>query len=295
MQISFDSKDWNKKINIQGDFMFINNVLEIRIINQLNHIQKQQSILAYRLATGQRINSAADDAAGLAISEKMRAQIRGLRQAQRNAADGISLIQTAEGAMNEIHAILQRMREISVQAANGTYTDSDRRNLNEEFQQLKEAITGIATSTEFNTQSLLDGSKSHKGIRLQIGPNAGNSMEVTINDMRASGIGIENLDISTQEGAQEAIETLTKSIDYVSGERSKLGAIQNRLEHTIRHLENYEENLTAAESRIRDADMAATIMEYIKYQILSMTAQAILAQSMYLKRQQLLLLLSSIR
>jgi len=257
-------------------------------------MQRQQSRLAYQLATGQRINSAADDAAGLAISEKMRAQIRGLRQAQRNALDGISLIQTAEGAMNEIHSILQRMREISIQAANGTYTDSDRRNLNEEFQQLKEAVTGIARSSEFNTQSLLDGSKDNKGIRLQIGPNAGDSIEFTINDMTAKGIGIGNLDISTAEGAQEAIDKLKDSIEYVSAERSKLGAIQNRLEHTISNLENYEENLTAAESRIRDADMAKTIMEYIKNQILLMTSQAILAQSMRTKRMQVYLLLSSL-
>ena len=274
--------------------MFINNTLELRIINHINTMQRQQSRLAYQLATGQRINSAADDAAGLAISEKMRAQIRGLRQAQRNALDGISLIQTAEGAMNEIHSILQRMREISIQAANGTYTDSDRRNLNEEFQQLKEAVTGIARSSEFNTQSLLDGSKDNKGIRLQIGPNAGDSIEFTINDMTAKGIGIGNLDISTSEGAQEAIDKLKDSIEYVSAERSKLGAIQNRLEHTISNLENYEENLTAAESRIRDADMAKTIMEYIKNQILLMTSQAILAQSMRTKRMQVYLLLSSL-
>lgn len=274
--------------------MFINNTLELRIINHINIMQRQQSRLAYQLATGQRINSAADDAAGLAISEKMRAQIRGLRQAQRNALDGISLIQTAEGAMNEIHSILQRMREISIQAANGTYTDSDRRNLNEEFQQLKEAVTGIARSSEFNTQSLLDGSKDNKGIRLQIGPNAGDSIEFTINDMTAKGIGIGNLDISTAEGAQEAIDKLKDSIEYVSAERSKLGAIQNRLEHTISNLENYEENLTAAESRIRDADMAKTIMEYIKNQILLMTSQAILAQSMRTKRMQVYLLLSSL-
>lgn len=272
--------------------MFMNFVTELRIINNMNHIQRNQDVLALRLATGQRINSAADDPAGLSISEKMRSQIRGLRQAQRNALDGISLIQTAEGAMNEIHSILQRMRELSVQAANGTNTDEDRAHLNDEFQQLKEAISQFARDTEFNTQPLLDGSKKDNGINLQIGPNAGDSIKVNIGDM--TDLGLDALDISTQEGAEEALKALDDSIKKVSSERSKLGAIQNRLEHTINHLANYEENLTAAESRIRDADMAQTIMEYTKNQLLLMVSQAILAQSMRMKRERIMMLLSSL-
>ncbi|WP_341876949.1 flagellin [Defluviitalea saccharophila] len=272
--------------------MFINFVTELRIINHMNSIQRNQDVLALRLATGQRINSAADDPAGLSISEKMRSQIRGLRQAQRNALDGISLIQTAEGAMNEIHSILQRMRELSVQAANGTNTDEDRAHLNDEFQQLKEAISQFARDTEFNTQPLLDGSKKDNGINLQIGPNAGDSIKVNIGDM--TDLGLDALDISTQEGAEEALKALDDSIKKVSSERSKLGAIQNRLEHTINHLANYEENLTAAESRIRDADMAQTIMEYTKNQLLLMVSQAILAQSMRMKRERIMMLLSSL-
>ncbi|NLM12893.1 MAG: flagellin [Epulopiscium sp.] len=272
--------------------MFINFVTELRIINHMNSIQRNQDVLALRLATGQRINSAADDPAGLAISEKMRAQIRGLRQAQRNALDGISLIQTAEGAMNEMHSILQRMRELSVQAANGTNTDQDRAHLNDEFQQLKEAISQFARDTEFNAQPLLDGSKEEKGITLQIGPNMGDTLTVYIRDM--TDLGLDALDISTQEGAENALKALDDSISKVSSERSKLGAIQNRLEHTINYLANYEENLTAAESRIRDADMAKTIMEYTKNQILLMASQAILAQSMRMKRESIMMLLSSL-
>lgn len=278
--------------NKSGEAMFINFVTELRIINHMNSIQRNQDVLALRLATGQRINSAADDPAGLSISEKMRSQIRGLRQAQRNALDGISLIQTAEGAMNEIHSILQRMRELSVQAANGTNTDEDRAHLNDEFQQLKEAISQFARDTEFNTQPLLDGSKKDNGINLQIGPNAGDSIKVNIGDM--TDLGLDALDISTQEGAEEALKALDDSIKKVSSERSKLGAIQNRLEHTINHLANYEENLTAAESRIRDADMAQTIMEYTKNQLLLMVSQAILAQSMRMKRERIMMLLSSL-
>jgi len=278
--------------NKSGETMFMNFVTELRIINNMNHIQRNQDVLALRLATGQRINSAADDPAGLSISEKMRSQIRGLRQAQRNALDGISLIQTAEGAMNEIHSILQRMRELSVQAANGTNTDEDRAHLNDEFQQLKEAISQFARDTEFNTQPLLDGSKKDNGINLQIGPNAGDSIKVNIGDM--TDLGLDALDISTQEGAEEALKALDDSIKKVSSERSKLGAIQNRLEHTINHLANYEENLTAAESRIRDADMAQTIMEYTKNQLLLMVSQAILAQSMRMQRERIMMLLSSL-
>lgn len=264
------------------------------ILHNMNYLQSRQQTLSLRLSTGQRINSAADDPAGLAISERMRAQIRGLKQAQRNVLDGISLIQTAEGSMNEIHSILQRMSELSIQAASGTYTDAERQDLNEEFQQLKEAIGDFASDTEYNTQPLLDGSKDTDGITLQIGPNAGDTMEVNIGDLSAGGLNIDDLDISTQEGAAEAIDRVKDSINQVSSERSRLGATQNRLEHTLNYLENYEENLTAAESRIRDADMAETIMEYTKNQILLQVAQAILAQSLKMERNLIKQLLESL-
>lgn len=285
-----------------------------------------------KLSSGLRINRAGDDAAGLAISEKMRAQIRGLEMAQRNAQDAISLIQTAEGALNEVHSILQRMRELAVQAANGTYTDDDRKALQDELNQLTSEINRIANTTEFNTQKLLNGGSSSGSstgtdpssgtepssgdsssgtgsssgftTKFQIGANTGQSMTLTINDMRAAALGITGnagqtgftatntvtngnddnaveaaLNISTKEDASNAINVIDKAITKVSEERAKLGAYQNRLEHTINNLGTAAENLTAAESRIRDVDMAKEMMEFTKMNILTQAASAMLAQA----------------
>jgi len=234
-----------------------------------------------KLSSGLRINRAGDDAAGLAISEKMRGQIRGLNMAVKNAQDGISLIQTAEGALNETHAILQRMRELAVQAANDTNTDADRNALNNELQQLLQEIDRIAQNTEFNTKKLLDGNFQGK---FHIGANEGQNIELEISDMSTEGLkladgGIYTVDITTQAGANAAITTIQTAIDTVSEERSKLGAVQNRLEHTINNLGTAVENLTAAESRIRDVDMAKEMMEFTKNMILSQAAQAMLAQA----------------
>jgi len=356
-----------------------------------------------RLSSGMRINRAGDDAAGLAISEKMRGQIRGLKQAQRNAQDGISLIQTAEGALNETHAILQRMRKLAVQAANDTNTLTDRKEIQKEINQLLEEIDRIGNNTEFNTQNLLDG--TYSGKKVHIGANETQSMDITISDMRTSAIGAgtgggsataasgehegvtftakaagaagnsiqvvfekggENIEVSvsgttitvklavdsqsdeitstvddivsainnsdanalvtasgtgstavgtgsvtlaggvdagsggnldslkvtnvdddatinggvlTQDGADAAITNINKAIEQVSAERSKLGAIQNRLEHTIANLGTSAENLQAAESRIRDLDMAEEIMAFTKNNILQQAATAMLAQA----------------
>lgn len=230
-----------------------------------------------KLSSGLRINRAADDAAGLAISEKMRGQIRGLNQAVRNAQDGISLIQTAEGALNETHAILQRMRELAVQSATDTNTNEDRAQLQAEVNQLIEEITRIASNTEFNTQKLLNGSFSSKVIH--IGANADQSLTVSIGNMNASGLSIASINISTQSGANSAISTIDAAINTVSTERAKLGAIQNRLEHTIANLSVAAENLTAAESRIRDLDMAQEIMAFTRNQILTQAGTAMLAQA----------------
>ncbi|MCG0239900.1 MAG: flagellin [Firmicutes bacterium] len=236
-----------------------------------------------RLSSGFRINRAGDDAAGLAISEKMRSQIRGLRMAEKNALDGISLIQTAEGALNEVHNILQRMRELAVQAANDTNTQEDRQQIQAEIAQLIQEINRIATTTEFNTQKLLDG--NFTGV-FHIGANAGQSISVTINDMQASALGdttnsqfVSGIDVTTQTGADSAITTLDKAIEQVSTERSKLGAYQNRLEHTINNLRTAIENLTAAESRIRDVDIAAEMVAFTKNQILQQAGTAMLAQA----------------
>jgi flagellin len=243
-----------------------------------------------KLSSGLRINRAADDAAGLAISEKMRAQIRGMRQAIRNAQDGISFIQTAEGALNETHAILNRMRELAVQASNGIYTESDKQKLQEEFKQLYDELDRIAETTEFNTKKLLSGSyaNSGSGVVFQIGPNANQMISGTISDMTAKGLGLSGT-LKTASGGigsgstyttiQNVLKSIDTAIDTVSAERSKLGAIQNRLEHTIANLSVTMENLAASESRIRDVDMAQEMTEFTKNQILMQSATAMLAQA----------------
>ncbi len=244
-----------------------------RLVGNNTAVQKNME----KLASGLRINRAGDDAAGLAISETMRAQIRGLEMATKNAQDGISLIQTAEGALQETHAILQRMRELAVQAANDTNTDDDRQALQQEIDQLIQEIDRIANQTEFNTEKLLDGNFSGKIIH--IGANAGQNITISIADMSATGLSVDTIDIATQGGADTALDTLDAAIKTVSEERSKLGAYQNRLEHTINNLSTSAENLTAAESRIRDVDMAKEMMEFTKNNILAQAAQAMLAQA----------------
>lgn len=231
-----------------------------------------------KLSSGLRINRAGDDAAGLAISEKMRAQVRGLDQASRNAQDGISLIQTAEGALNESHAILQRMRELAVQSANDTNTAQDRTELQKEVTELVGELDRIGANTEFNTQKLLDGSFSGK---LQIGANTGQSLQVKISNMSAgaSGLAVNGVNIGTQSGANTAIATIDTAITKLSSERSTLGAVQNRLEHTIKNLDNASENLQAAESRVRDVDMAKEMMNFTKNNILQQASTAMLAQA----------------
>lgn len=232
-----------------------------------------------KLSSGYRINRAGDDAAGLSISEKMRGQIRGLDQASTNAQDGISLIQTAEGALNETHAILQRMRELAVQAANDTNADEDRTAIKDELTQLTEEVTRIAEQTEFNTKKILDGSEGV--MNFQVGANAGQSIELTINSMKADDLGITGVDaqVSSYADATAAITTINSAITQVSTQRSALGAVQNRLEHTIANADNTSENLQAAESRIRDVDMADEMVIYSKNNILQQAAQAVLAQA----------------
>ena len=269
-----------------------NNVMALNAHRQLAINQSNASKSMEKLSSGVRINRAGDDAAGLAISEKMRGQIRGLKQAQRNAQDGISLIQTAEGALNETHAILQRMRELAVQAATDTNTDTDRKEIQKEINQLLEEIDRIANDTEFNTQKLLDG--TFQGKVIHIGANEGQSMEITIASMTTADLGtdtgtLKSLEVDVesassggvldQDSADSAITIINDAIEQVSAERSKLGAIQNRLEHTIANLGTSAENLQAAESRIRDLDMAEEIMAFTKNQILQQAATAMLAQA----------------
>lgn len=382
--------------------MIINhNITALNTHNKLSSASSAQSKSMEKLASGLRINRAGDDAAGLAISEKMRAQVRGLDQASRNAQDGISLIQTAEGALNETHDILQRMRELSVQSTNDTNTVDDRKELQKEVGQLKEEIDRIANNTEFNTKKLLNGDLSAKGykeesaviasktgdfavsvttanlsdgdattagvvtaddtftvkvtgydastdeysytvtpastgiegaaakftaggsttdaiaavgggvdlevdstkikvgdsftlvtrqeenvtggasgaLKFQIGSNSNQTIDVGLESMKTADLHIDKIDVSTQNGASAAISTLDDAIKTVSAERSKLGANQNRLEHTINNLKTSSENLTAAESRVRDVDMAKEMMNQTKNSILAQAAQAMLAQA----------------
>jgi len=239
-----------------------------------------------KLSSGYKINRAGDDAAGLAISEKMRAQIKGLDMATKNSQDSISLIQTAEGALNETHAILQRMRELAVQSRNDTNEDIDRGFLQDEITQLSAEIDRIANTTEFNEKTLLNGDLASGGtgtpLTFQIGANEGQTMELAIKDMRTSALasgGQLTVNISTGAGASAAIVEIDKAIKTVSTQRSALGAVQNRLEHTINNLGAASENLTAAESRIRDTDMAAEMMAFTKNNILTQAAQSMLAQA----------------
>ncbi|MBD8031468.1 flagellin [Solibacillus sp. FSL R5-0449] len=230
-----------------------------------------------KLSSGYKINRAGDDAAGLSISEKMRGQIRGLDMATKNAQDSISLIQTAEGALNETHSILQRMRELAVQSANDTNVDADRGALQKEVTALLSEVTRIAEDTEFNTQTLLAGAFTDKVFH--IGANADQSIELSIESMKAADLGIDGVDIATQAGANTAITTVNNALSTVSTQRSALGAVQNRLEHTINNLGATSENLTAAESRIRDTDMAKEMMGFTKNNILMQAAQSMLAQA----------------
>lgn len=331
-----------------------NNISALNTHRQMGINQNNMQSAMEKLSSGLRINRAGDDAAGLAISEKMRAQINGLDQASRNAQDGISLIQTAEGALDETHSILQRMRELAVQSANDTNTDDDRAEIQKEVDQLAQEITRIGENTEFNTQKLLDGSLNNK---FHIGANQDQNISLSISNMTAGALGVTStlteaeigegveiagldaegldglfngdtlvavkigedyyniddvesdeddttpqlvakagvdpleanedgsftgsggLNVSSQEAANTAITTLDAAIKSVSEERSKLGAVQNRLEHTISNLNNSSENLSAAESRIRDVDMAKEMMEMTRANILSQASQSMLAQA----------------
>ncbi|WP_195264793.1 MULTISPECIES: flagellin [unclassified Clostridium] len=231
-----------------------------------------------KLSSGLRINRAGDDAAGLAISEKMRGQIRGLDQASRNSQDGISLIQTAEGALNETHNILQRMRELSVQGANDTNVTVDRAAIKTELDQLSSEITRIAKQTQFNKQDILAGAAT---VNIQVGANSGQTIAISLKTMDAAALKVVGgtLDVTTTDKANALTDALDTAIENVSTHRSSLGALQNRLEHTISNLNNTSENLTAAESRVRDVDMAKEMMSFSKNNILQQAAQAMLAQA----------------
>ncbi|WP_434178404.1 flagellin Hag [Bacillus stercoris] len=256
------------------------NIAALNTLNRLSSNNNASSKNMEKLSSGLRINRAGDDAAGLAISEKMRGQIRGLEMASKNSQDGISLIQTAEGALTETHAILQRMRELTVQAGNtGTQQTEDLTAIKDEMDALTEEIDGISQRTEFNGKKLLDGSVT-AGFTFQIGANAGQNINVTIGNMDATTLGVKGIDVSADDFSFDTeIVKIDSAITSVSNQRAKLGAVQNRLEHTINNLGASGENLTAAESRIRDVDMAKEMSEFTKNNILSQASQAMLAQA----------------
>lgn len=234
-----------------------------------------------KLSSGYKINRAGDNAAGLTISEKMRGQIRGLDQASTNAQDGISLIQTAEGALSETQSILQRMRELTVQASNDTNVTADRGAISKELTALSDEVDRIATQTQFNTMTLLSGGFTSK--KLQVGANNGQTISFSISAMDAAALSIDGIagvvSGSSQGAITGAISTVQAALDKVSTQRSALGALQNRLEHTIANADNTSENLQAAESRIRDVDMAKEMVKYSKDNILQQAAQSMLSQA----------------
>ena len=213
----------------------------------LSITKNEQSKQTEKLSSGYKINRAADDAAGLAISEKMRRQIKGLTQASANAQDGISAVQTAEGALGEVHDMLQRMNTLAVQASNDTMTSQDRAYLNQEVQALVSEIDRVASTTTFNEQNLLDGSFSNKN--LQVGAESGQTISISIAAMSASGIGVDTVSVSSGDAAQSAISTIKSALKLVSSQRADLGAVQNRLEHTIKNLDNVVENTTSAQAK----------------------------------------------
>lgn len=249
---------------------------------QLGITTSAQAKSTEKLSSGYKINRAADDAAGLSISEKMRSQIRGLNKASSNAQDGVSLVQTAEGALNETHSILQRMNELATQAANGTNTSVDRSAIRAELDQLTSEINRIQSTTQFNTMNLLDGtfSGATKQMKLQVGALSGQSINFSIANMCASKIGLKiDLSVSTFTKAGSYMKSVQDAIEVVSKQRSAMGAIQNRLEHTIANLDTTSENTQSAESRIRDTDMASEMVTYSKNNILAQAGQSMLAQA----------------
>ncbi|MFF2414236.1 flagellin Hag [Bacillus safensis] len=284
------------------------NIAALNTLNRLSANNGASQKNMEKLSSGLKINRAGDDAAGLAISEKMRGQIRGLEMASKNAQDGISLIQTAEGALTETHSILQRVRELVVQAGNTGTQDkgTDLQSIQDEIKALQEEVDGISNRTEFNGKKLLDGTfkdtgdpATTKSLTFQIGANATQQIGVNIEDMGADAIGAKNAGVivtgqsvkdidvtkfadvaaTAAGGFDEQLNIVDSAINQVSAQRGKLGAVQNRLEHTINNLGASSENLTAAESRIRDVDMAKEMSEFTKNNILSQASQAMLAQA----------------
>jgi len=272
------------------------NMTAMNANRQLGLTTGAQAKSTEKLSSGYKINRAADDAAGLSISEKMRKQVRGLTQASANAQDGISMVQTAEGALTEVHDMLQRMNELAVKAANGSLSTNDNMDIQREINQLTSEINRVSTTTKFNETYLLNGKGSQVAnasvgdsqvIALHVGADSydDNKISVTLSGMNSSMLGVKGLTVSADtvsaahEAATSAISTIGDALKKVSKQRSQLGAAQNRLEHTIKNLDNVVENTTAAEAEIRDTDMASEMVNYSKNNILAQAGQSMLAQA----------------
>jgi flagellin len=258
------------------------NVQSLRAQNSLSKVEENKANTLAKLSSGTRINKAGDDAAGLAISEKLKANIRGTQQATRNAGDGISMIQTAEGGLSESSNILIRLRELSVQASSDTIGDQERKFANLEFQQLTNEMERIATSTQFNGKSLLDGKGEKLDFQIGIMNDSANdrlSYDSGAISAKVSDLGVAGLGVETKDQAQTNLEKIDAAINGVNANRASLGALQNRLQSTISNLEVRTENLSAANSRIRDTDIAQESAEMTKANILSSAATSVLAQA----------------
>jgi flagellin len=257
------------------------NITAMNAQRQLGITTGNQAKSSEKLSSGYKVNRAADDAAGLAISEKMRRQIRGLNQASDNAQDGISAVQTAEGALQEVQDMLQRMNELGVKAANDTLTSKDRSYIQQEINALVSEIDRTASVTEFNNQKLLDGTFKNKKLQVGSETEAKNQITVSITAMGAAAIGVQktNVKVGNHAEAKTTISNVKNALESVSTMRSDLGAMQNRLEHTIKNLDNIAENTTSAESQIRDTDMAEEMVRYSNNNILAQAGQSMLAQA----------------
>jgi len=270
-----------------SNLVIATNVSGLNSHRALKVVSERSEKSSERLSSGYKINRAGDDAAGLAISEKMRNQIKGLNMASKNAADGISLIQTAEGALQETHEMLKRMRELVIQGANDTNVSADRAKIGLELGQLICEINSTAKKTEFNTKKLIDGSNTAKGsLFLQVGANTSQNIKFGIAAMSAGKLGLNVSEFTSANvaglkasGFDALLKQVDKAISGVSVQRANLGALQNRLEHTIKTLDISAENLSSAESRIRDTDMAKEMMEFTKNNILSQAGMSMLSQA----------------
>lgn len=256
------------------------NVLALNSHRALKSVGNMQAKSSARLSSGQKINTAADDAAGLAISEKMRGQIRGLDMASKNSQDGISMVQTAEGGMTEISNMVQRVRELTVQAANDSNESGDREKIANEVNQLLEEIDAMAGKVEFNGKKLINGDYASTKLHLQVGANAGQKIEFNVGNLDKASLGLDSLDYTgTGEDIGNQLTAIDNAITTISNERAKLGAVQNRLEYTIKSLDISSENLSASESRIRDTDMAKEMMNMTKANVLQQASTSMLSQA----------------